>query len=425
MTPRTADLRFRPDRALLTGESFNFGPLGIERGDVVGVVLLGLGGPAQTDEVVPFLYSRLMDPAEVGSRIPRFLRRQIARFFARRRGRTLTQAFELIGGSSPLRRHAVEQARALERSLNARLGPATGATFRTYVAMRHGDPCVASARVEMDADRVTKAILLPLEPHFSSATTGSSLSYWQALQTETEADRPTTLVAEYAAHPKLIRAINERIDEGLQRFPHDLRDQVHLLFVAQGALRRHLVRYADPYCCQVAATVRAVLDERQEPQRATRTAFLDSVGTGRARGVPVADAIDDLASEGAAGVLVVPVSFLSDRIETAFDLDVTARAQATEQGISQFEVTSGLNCHPLLVEALTESVAWHLTPASPGQGDGQLSALPSTAPKEARAFRAPPTPCPVCHRTETVRAWGSGLPSYAAATPGPGSREAA
>ncbi len=423
MTSRPSDSRYRPDSPLFGGGTVDVEPLGIKRGDVVGVVLLGLGGPAQTDEVVPFLYSRLMDPAEVGPRVPRLLRRQIARFLARRRGRALTQAFELIGGSSPLRRHAVEQARALERVLNARLGPATGATFRTYVAMRHGDPCMASARVEMDADRVTQAILLPLEPQFSTCTTGSSLSYWHALQTEDEADRPTTLIAEYAAHPKLVRAINERIDEALQRFPHDLRDQVQLLFVAHGAPKRRLSHSDDPYCCQVTVTVRAVLEERQETDRMARTAFLDCVGTGRTRGLPVSDAIDDVASEGAEGVLVVPVSFLSDRIETAFDLDVTARAQATDLGIIHFEVMSGLNCHPLLIEALTESVAWHLLPASAGQGDGQTSTLPS--PTESHAYFTTTTPCPVCEREATVRAWSGGLPSYTDRGPGAESREAA
>ncbi len=411
MSPHEYLRRFFPNRAHLMGETFDPGPLAIERGDVVGVVLLGLGGPSKPDEVVPFLYSRLMDPAEVDLRVPRLVRRRLARYLARHRGRALTQAFELIGGSSPLRRHAVEQADVLERVLNDRLGPATGATFRTYVAMRHGDPSVASARVEMDADRVTKSILLPLEPHFSAATTGSSLSYWQALQTEVEAERPTTLVAEYAAHPKLVRAVNERIDEGLQRFPREARDDVQILFVAQGAPRRHLVRYEDPYCCQVSATVRAVLDERSEPDRVSQTAFLDPIGAGRSRGLRVADAIDDLASEGAPSLLVVPISFISDRIETAFDLDVTARARATDHGVTRFEVTSGLNCHPLLIEALTESVAWHVTPRV---GDEGLA-----APRLVRS-----APCPVCGRTETIRAWGGRMPPYAT-PPDAGAREAA
>lgn len=376
----------------------------MEKGDVIGVALLGLGGPSRTEEVIPFLYSRLMDPAEVDLRGPGFVRRRMARFLARRHGRVLTKAFELIGGTSPLRRHAIEQARALERCLNARLGAATGAEFRTYVAMRHGDPSVATARVQMDADGVTKSVLLPLEPHASGATTGSSLSYWRALQTDPQSERPTTLVTEYATHPKLIRAINERIDEGLQRFPREIRDRVQILFVGQGVPKRRAARAEDTYCCQVEATVRAVLADREDLQRVTQTAFLPPIGTGRALGLSVADALDDLSADGSAALLVVPISFISDRIETAFDLDVTARARAADRGVSHFEVTSGLNCHPLLVEALTESVAWHLSPgraATPG-----LSQVTPAA--------GPTAPCPVCGRPIEARVWTDGFPPYTA-----------
>lgn len=425
MTPHEYLHRFRPERALLMGDAFEQGPLTIQRGDVVGVVLMGLGGPSRTEEVVPFLHSRLMDPAEVDFRTPRVVRKYLVRLLARRHGRDLTKAFELIGGSSPLRRHAVEQARALERRLNARLGPVTGAEFRTYVAMRHGDPSMAAACTQMDADEVTKTVLLPLEPHFSAATTGSSLSYWQALQTGADEARQTTLIAEYATHPKLVHAINERIDEGLQRFPREVRDGVQILFVAHGVPKRHLVQYDDPYCCQIEATVRAVLAERQEPGRLATSAFLDPVGNGRTHGLSVADAIDDLASDGSTSLLVVPVSFISDRIETAFDLDVTARARATEGGVLHFEVTSGLNCHPLLVEALAESVAWHVVPEAVASSGGEVVAAPPSAPPAQPALRRAPARCPVCERTVETRTWEPGLPAYAARPSGGNSREAA
>ena len=390
--------RFRLDLASLTGASFEQEPVTVESGDTVGVVLMGTGGPSSPDEAAPFLYSRLMDPAEVELRVPRFARPHVARFLARRRGRMLAKAFELIGGSSPLRRHAEEQAQALQRLLNESYDAEAEITFRVYVAMRHGEPSMEAARAQMREDGVTKAVLLPLQPHFSVTTTGSSLAYWSALDHEPGATRwPVTLVRDYAAHPKLVRALNERIDEGLQRFPMEVRDSVQVLFAAYGARRRHLTDLDDAYCCQVQATVEAVLTERGEPERSAGVAFEAPPGAGRSLGTSVADAIDDLAGDGASAVLVVPVSFISDRVETAFDLDVTARAQATEVGITDFEVTSGLNCHALLVDALAECVAAHVHV----WGD---------EPEAPVALALARSACEVCGRAVRVREWPARAP---------------
>jgi ferrochelatase len=266
----------------------------------------------------------------------------------------------------------------------------------------------------MAADGVTKAVLLPLRPHYSTTTTGSALAFWRALDAE-EGVPPwaETLVPEYAAHPRLIRAISERIDEGLQRFPRPVRDRVQILFVAPGAPRRHLSQHGDRYCCHLQATVRAVSKERQEPGRGSRLAFLSPLGTGRALGPSVADAIEDLADAGAGGLLVVPISFVSDRVEAAFDLDVTARAKAAALGITDFEVTSGLNCHPLLIEAFAECVGANL---QFGMAAGNGLAVPPVP-----GVRAVGGTCPVCERPVRVAAW----PASPTPVTGAGQRSAA
>ena len=399
MTPFEYLRRFQSDRASLAGEAFDGGPLAVEPGDTVAVVLMGLGGPSSPEEAVPFLYSRLMDPAEVELRVPRFARQRVARLLARRRGRRLAEAFELIGGSSPLRRHAEEQGRALQRALNDGYDPAAGATFRVYVAMRHGEPSTEAARAQMRADGVTKVVLVPLQPHFSAATTGSSLAYWRALEAEATADRwPTAFVHDYATHPKLVHALSERIDEGVQRFPLEVRDRVQVLFTAHAAQRRHLAALGDPYCCEVGATVAAVRAARGDDGRPVSLAFEAPLGAGRTLGRSLEDAIDDLSADGSSAVLVVPVSSISDRVETAFDLDVTARARAAERGVTHFEVTSGLNCHALLIGALAEAVASAVRPAgSPGR----------PAPPPAAA------PCAVCGRVTAVRRWPDAAPHLA------------
>ena len=411
----------RPDRAVLTGAAFGQGPVRVSPGDVVGVVMMELGGPLTPDEVVPFLESRLLDPVEVELRAPRAFRRQAARYHARRLGRALRRSFEMIGGASPLRRHVSEQAAALQRRLNDRFSGVTGATFRTYVAMRHGDPSVATARQRMADDGVTKVVLLPLQPHFSVSTTGSALAYWQA---HGPVEVPATLVAEYATHPKLVAAINERIDEGLQRFPRESRSHVQLLFAAHGAARRHLTRLDDPYCCHVQATVRAVLAARVDG-RPGAVAFLDALGSGASLGPRLGDAIADLSDDGASSLLVVPVSFLSDRVDTAYDLDVTLRAAAAAEGFHRFEVTNGLNVHPLLIDALAECVGTHVEPDVLAGGDG----LAGPAPEGPHVAAAGGdglehddegdgwAPCAVCDRAMPVRMWRDDLDLASGAPP--------
>ncbi|WP_412062838.1 ferrochelatase [Rubrivirga sp. IMCC45206] len=402
MSPQTYLRTYRPDSAVLTGQAFDQAVVRVSSGDVVGVVTMELGGPLTPTDVVPFLESRLMDPVEVDLPVPKALRPAAARVLAKRRGRALQQSFEMIGGCSPLRRHVSEQARSLEDRLNARFASALGAEFRTYVAMRHGEPSMATARRRMAEDGVSKVILLPLQPHFSASTGGSSLAYWRA---HGPVEAPTTLVAEYATHPKLIRALNERIDEGLQRFDREVRGRVRILFAAHGAAKRHLTRLGDPYCCQVHATVRAVLDARADG-RDSSVAFLPTMGSGAELGERVGDAVADAADDGASALLVVPISFLSDRIDTAFDLDVTGRAIAAKEGIRHFEVTNGLNDHPLVIDALAECVATHIEPDVLDAGLGL-----------ADATRVPtPSHCPVCNRVPHTRAWHADAPVLASET---------
>ncbi|WP_412067335.1 ferrochelatase [Rubrivirga sp. IMCC43871] len=402
MSPLTYLRTYRPDPAILTGEAFDQAVVRVSPGDVVGVVTMELGGPLTPTDVAPFLESRLLDPVEVDLRVPKALRPSVARVLAKRRGRALQQSFEMIGGCSPLRRHVSEQARALEDRLNSRFGGALSAEFRTYVAMRHGDPSMATARRRMAEDGVSKVILLPLQPHFSASTGGSSLAYWRA---HGPVEAPTTLVSEYATHPKLIRALNERIDEGLQRFDREVRGRVRILFAAHGAAKRHLTRLGDPYCCQVHATVRAVLDARTDG-RESSVAFLPTLGSGAELGERVGDAVADAADDGASALLVVPISFLSDRIDTAFDLDVTGRAVAAKEGIRHFEVTNGLNDHPLVIDALAECVVTHVEPdvldAGLGLADSSLTPTPSH--------------CPVCDRVPHTRAWLSEAPTLVTET---------
>jgi len=386
MTPREFLSTISDDPRLVTGAYYPQAPLELEAGDRVGVVLLNVGGPTRVEDVEPFLYNLFMDPAIIDLPVPNFLRHRMARFVSRRRAKAIRNDYRMIGGSSPLNRHTREQARALERRLNDRFGALTGATFTTYVAMRYWNPTSEEAAAQMAADGVTKVVLLPLYPQYSKTTTGSSLAYWKSLEEASEIPtRDTTFVYEYSAHPKYIQAISERIDEGLQRFPHEVRDRVHLVFSAHGTPLKELEKRHDPYCCLVHSTVQRVMDHRQEtdPSRPFHTAFQGKVGPAKWLTPSLPDTLEDLVDEGHAATLVIPVAFVSDHIETAYALDIEVRNKATELGIEHYEVTRGLNGHPLFIEALAESVAAQVSLSVSGDG-AAANLLPSSIPELPR-----------------------------------------
>ena len=394
MSPREYLDGFRDDPRLTTGAYYDQAPVEVQGGETIGVVLMNHGGPMEPADVEPFLYNRLMDPAAVRMRVPGFVRHRFARIVSKLRARKLARAYELIGGVSPVVRHSREQAAALERLLQSRYGRALGVRFRTFAAMRYGHPTCDSAAREMAEAGVDRVVLLPLHPHFSTTTTGTSLAFWKALEDRGEVEpRPTTFVYEYAAHPKYIRALSERIDEGLQRFPSRLRRRAQIVFTAHGAPLHALKEGRDPYCCLVHATVQAVMDhraaagDRGEEASGANVSF-HSVGVpGRGLGPSTTEVIEGLADEGHEAVLVVPVTFTSDHVETAYGLDVVERERAVSAGIEHYEVASGLNCHPLFIEALAEATASQIQVASgpsAAGASGECPALPPSIPSRAR-----------------------------------------
>ncbi|MDX1531893.1 MAG: ferrochelatase [Rhodothermales bacterium] len=386
MTAREFLHVYRYDQRLITGAYYPQDPVRVEEGDTVGVVLMNLGGPRQLDEVEPFLYNLFMDPAIIDIPLPKRLRHPLCRFIARKRSASVGEDYEQIGGGSPINRLTGEQAAALERRLNERYGAATGARYRTYIAMRYWHPTSEDALRQMQADGVTKVVLLPLYPQYSKTTTGSSLVYWKALEENGELPQwPTSLVYEYATHPLYVQALSERIDEALQRFPRSVRDRAHLLFSAHGTPVKEMKKRRDPYCCLVHSTVQAVMDFRQQKEeRPFHVAFQSKVGPAEWLTPSTPEKLEELANEGHTAVLVIPVAFVTDHIETAFELDIEVREEAEHFGIEHYEVTSGLNCHPLFIEALVESVAAQVEAARLTEGDGAAAVLPRPIPSLPR-----------------------------------------
>ncbi|KAA0236265.1 MAG: ferrochelatase [Actinobacteria bacterium] len=304
----------------------------------LGVVLTQMGGPADLDQVEPFIRSVFNDPAVVplpgGPRV----RRLVSSLVAKVRGRRVRERYREIGGGSPIGRITAEQAVLVRDELLSR-----GYAAEVVVALRYAQPDTAAALSALSTAGVERIVLLPLYPQYSFATTGSSEAEVMRLTAGTGGP-PVTAIRSWCEQPRYLDALAGLVSEELEKLPRSRADRVALVFSAHG-LPERLVRRGDPYPEEVQATVAGVLD---------RLAFAGEVRLGyQSRTGPVAwtgpgtdEVVEELGAAGVGAVVVIPVSFVSDHIETLHELDIELRRAALEAGITHFARVPALNTRP-------------------------------------------------------------------------------
>jgi protoporphyrin/coproporphyrin ferrochelatase len=315
----------------------------------IGVVLLNLGGPDSLEAVEPFLYNLFVDPDIINFPGSFLVRKPLAKLISSKRHPKIQEQYKQIGGKSPLKEFTLGQCRLLEIELNKRF-PA-----KVYAAMRYWHPFTEEVLDELEREGITKVILLPLYPQYSMATTESSVKEWKK-QLEKRGNKTIewNLVEHYYDFPPYIDACVERINQGLERFPSDQRDQVDILFSAHGTPMK-LVREGDPYSGHICETVCAVR-ERGGWKNPHRLCFQSKVGPQKWLTPSTPATIDELAKAGSKMMLLVPIAFASDHLETLFEVGIEFRHEAEHKGVEQFEVTEGLNYSPKFIDALAQLV---------------------------------------------------------------------
>ncbi len=321
----------------------------------IGVVLFQLGGPDSLSAIEPFLFNLFNDPDIINFPLSFLVRKQLARFISKKRTAPVAQHYSLIGGKSPIGEITMRQADALERELQAH------GSFHVFVAMRYCNPSTQDVIRQLQKENISKIILLPLYPQFSISTTGSSVNEWKRQIESSTVTFRTSLINEYPTHPTYIKAIVERIQESLIRFPENERNSVHVLFSAHGTPLK-LVKAGDPYKFQIEKTKQAILETGNFGLQSTLS-FQSRMGPQRWVEPFTTDTIRHLARKGIRNLLVVPISFVSDHIETLYELNIEARTHAEQNGIRQFEVIKGLNTSQTFISALKELVLNQITQA--------------------------------------------------------------
>jgi ferrochelatase len=310
----------------------------------LGVVLFQLGGPDTLEAIEPFLYNLFCDPDIIDFPFARLGRKPLAKLISSTRARKVQHHYSVIGGGSPIRRNTERQARALEDQLQS-----MGIDAHCGVAMRYWHPFTSEAIAQIREAGCTEVVLLPLYPHYSSTTTGSSLNEWNRLFAD---DIPVHVVESFYQHHTYLDSLIDKIEEALARFPQP--DRAELVFSAH-SVPLSVIEKGDPYQRQIAHTVELLMERGGWPNH-HRLCYQSKVGASKWLQPSLHTTLKQLSAERVREVCIVPISFVSDHVETLGEIDHEAREEASELGIEQFEMSSGLNDSPTFIAALADLV---------------------------------------------------------------------
>jgi ferrochelatase len=317
----------------------------------VGIVLFQLGGPDKLEAIEPFLYNLFCDPDIIDFPFARIGRKPLAKLISTTRARKVQHHYASIGGRSPIGPNTERQARALEEALRGQ-----GMDARCFVAMRYWHPFTSEAIEQLRAAQCDEIVLLPLYPQYSSTTTGSSLNEWRRLFHEAT---PVHTIETFYKNEAYLDAVVEKVNEALSRFPAP--DRPEIVFSAH-SVPLSVIEKGDPYQRHIQETVELLL-QRGGWNNPHRLCYQSKVGASRWLQPSLHQTLRQLSTERIREVCVVPVAFVSDHVETLGEIDHEARHEAHELGITQFEMSGGLNDSPKFIRALIELVLGSLQQA--------------------------------------------------------------
>jgi protoporphyrin/coproporphyrin ferrochelatase len=277
----------------------------------------------------------------------------LARIISATRAKKVRNHYAEIGGKSPILEFTQRQARALEDELSRVV------KTRVFVAMRYWHPLTEEAVRAVESFAPDELVLLPLYPQYSRTTTGSSLNEWNR-QMGSSALRqiPTRIIREFYSDANYLHSLSTQIDKSLSNFPPG--EEVHLVFSAH-SVPVSVIERGDPYQMQIESTVERLL--KLGRWRLPNTlCYQSKVGASKWLQPSLHSTLKTLGERGTRNVLVVPVAFVSDHVETLSEINIEAREEAAHHGIHQFELMAGLNDDPGFIRALAGLVLGEAVP---------------------------------------------------------------
>jgi len=307
--------------------------------ETVGVILLNLGGPETLAEVEPFLVNLFSDREIIRLSPFPFLQKIIARRIAAKRAPKSREAYRLIGGGSPLARITGSQAKALQAALLVE------GRFVVRMAMRYWRPGAEEALEEFAQAGISRIVALTLYPHYSRATTGSSLDELRKAVAASEQGFELVEVREWPEQPEYVGCLAQAIREGMAGFGGE---PVQLVYSAH-SLPVSFIKEGDPYLDQIKRTIAAV---EMITGMNGRLCFQSRSGPVEWLSPSTPEMLVQLAGEGVKNILMMPISFVSDHVETLYEIDIQYRELAASLGL-RLERTVSLNTSPDFIRGLS------------------------------------------------------------------------
>ncbi len=276
----------------------------------VGVLLMAYGTPNTIDEVEQYYINvrggRMPTPEQVAN---------------------LTSRYQAVGGHTPL----TELTRQVTAKLQVQLDTAAPGSYRVYFGMKYWTPFIPDVVKQMHADGIRTIIGLALAPHYSKISIGGYKKQVERAQEDLASEISLRMVESFQAQPKFRQMIAERITEGLEQFPADVRDEVAVLFSAH-SLPERVLAWGDPYPQELntsAEGIAAMLELHD-----WRFTYQSQGETGDPwLGPDVLDTLEVMAAEGKKYILQVPFGFVSDHLEILYDIDIECKHKAQSLGM--------------------------------------------------------------------------------------------
>lgn len=330
--------------------------------DTTAILLFNLGGPDDLAAVEPFLVKLFSDREIIELPFGAAMQPLMARLIAKMRGPSVRSNYAQIGGGSPQLRITRAQADALEARLNVGLGSAR--RFDVFIGMRYSKPSIADALEAIAGRGIRRIVTLTLFPHYSRATTGSSIGEFDRVLGQPRwrsHEFAVTHIEAYPDDPRYLDAMAETVIDAWKSIPRERRADTVLLFSAHG-LPQKFIDEGDPYVHHVEATRAGILERLQVANRQL-LAYQSRTGPVKWLGPGTEEIIHQLGREGVRDLLIVPLSFVSDHIETLYEVDILFREEAERAGITGYYRPAALNTNRLFIEALAGIVTDHVAAA--------------------------------------------------------------
>ena len=315
----------------------------------LGVLLLNLGGPDKLEDVRPFLYNLFSDPELIRLPSP-LLQVPLAWLISTLRFKKSQRNYKKIGGYSPLRQITEAQAEALRSQLQL-----NGHAVNVYIGMRYWHPFTEEAIAQIKKDKIEELVILPLYPQFSISTTGSSFRLLDRIwQLDPELQKiKYTVVPSWYDNSGYLQSMANLIAAKLDRVNNP--SEAYIFFSAHGVPVSYIEEAGDPYQKEIETCAALIMQKLNRPNP-YKLAYQSRVGPVEWLQPYTEAAISELAEQGVKELVVVPISFVSEHIETLEEIDIEYREIAEQAGIETFARVPAPDTDPAFIQALADIV---------------------------------------------------------------------